>query len=240
MFTIPKIEFNNHSFFIAGDLTFSAITLNGAMTDAHLVADCDAPYGQVQSQTFSVYDLEIRFTLEPPAKIRELSTFDVTLGFYDPVTDAALTSAPLPSGVSCSLALSDGATIDSGVTSGSMSDTTGILEFTGLSLEDEHLNVQIVATCDSPYGQVQSQTFSVHDLEVRFSTEPPVATRKGGTFSVTLSFWDPVTSAVAVAPLPSGVTCELKSKPMDDPTETSIDSGSMDCKLNNFLRDFYF
>ena len=219
-------------FYVAGDLTFSGITLNDALSDAYLIADCDAPYGQIQSQTFSVYDLEIRFVEQPPSKIRELSTFAVQLGFWDPVTNAAVTSGSLPSGVSCEIELSDGDAISNGVTTGTMSDTTGILNFADLSMEDEHLNVQIVATCAAPYGTVQSQTFSIHDLEVRFTTQPPVATRKGGTYSVTLSFWDPVTDAVAVSPLPSGVSCELKSKPVDGSTETSIDSGSMDCKLN--------
>ena len=83
----------------------------------------------------------------------------------------------------------------------------------------------LTADCGSPYDQIESSEFEVSDLEIRFSIEPPVATKKEGTFSVALTFWDPVTNAVAVAPLPSGITCDLKLS--DGSTESTLESGTL-------------
>ena len=108
--------------------------------------------------------------------------------------------------------------------------SAGDLTFDGLSINDGNEYV-LLADCGSPYGEIESREFKVSDLEVRFNTQPPVATRKEGTFSVTLAFWDPVSDALAIAPLPSDITCELKYTDGSDETTISSDTISGTCKL---------
>ena len=63
-------------------------------------------------------------------------------------------------------------------------------------------------------------------MEIRFTSQPPSMIREMTPFSVTLSFWNPVTKALAnVAPLPSGVSCQLKLN--DGSTETVLATDTM-------------
>ena len=101
----------------------------------------------------------------------------------------------------------------------------GALTFADLSIDDGNDYV-LLADCGTPYGEIESKDFKVSELEIRFTTQPPVATRKDGDpFSVTLAFWDPVSDALATTPLPSDITCALKYT--DGSTDTSIGSDTV-------------
>ena len=110
--------------------------------------------------------------------------------------------------------------------------SAGALTFDDLSIDDGNEYV-LLANCGSPYGEIESKDFTVSDLEIRFTIQPPVATRKEGTFSVTLAFWNPVSDALATAPLPSDITCELKYTDGSDETTIGSDTISGTCKFFN-------
>ena len=90
------------------------------------------------------------------------------------------------------------------------------------------------AVCDAPYdGPIQSNPFIVQDMEIRFISQPSTIIREMAPFSVTLSFWNPVTKALAnAAPLPSGVSCQLKLN--DGSTETVLATDSMSDSSKSF------
>ena len=86
-------------------------------------AECSAPYGQVQSDSFDTFHLEVKFTSQPPGSIREEATFDVSIAFYNNADLATTANGPLPSGVSCALILSDGST-ENTIETDTISDTS--------------------------------------------------------------------------------------------------------------------
>ena len=73
-------------------------------------------------------------------------------------------------------------------------------------------------------------------MEIRFTSQPPPSVREEEYISVTLSFWDTVTDAIAdtaTVSIPS-ISCELKL--VQGPTETSIESQIIST-TSKFLQD---
>ena len=105
---------------LAGNYEFTNLQVSAA--GAYLYkAICDAPYdASIQTGAFIVQDMEIRFTSQPSSMIRAMTPFSVSLSFWDPVSMALASAAPLPSGVSCQLKLSDGTVL----ATDTMSDTS--------------------------------------------------------------------------------------------------------------------
>ena len=226
-------------YFSAGALTFAGLSVATEGTYLYR-ADCSAPYGQVQSDSFDTFHLEIRFTSQPPGSIREEATFDVSIAFYNNDDLATTATGPLPSDVSCALKLSDGS-VETTIETDTISDTSkcihwlnchsernvflfaaGALTFDGVSISEGGGYILIV-DCGAPYSPIQSNAIVVSNLEVRFTTQPSVSMVEEETFSVSLAFWDPTTNALATTtdgPLPSAISCELKL--CDGNTETTL------------------
>ena len=84
------------------------------------------------------------------------------------------------------------------------------------------------AVASVPVGTISDVEVDYKPMEVRFTTQPPTSVRAGGTYDVTLSFWDTVTDNVAdtaTVSLPSDISCELKI--FDGLIETTIDTDTM-------------
>ena len=84
------------------------------------------------------------------------------------------------------------------------------------------------AVASVPVGTLSDVEVDYKPMEIRFTTQPPPSIRTGGTYDVTLSFWDTITDDVAdtaTVSIPSDISCELKI--VDGPTETTIDTDTM-------------